>query len=455
MSLELARARAALAREVASLEERLMSDADWVALTEFQARTGQVLPPRLDGSLPEGLPEGVRTSLNSNPLFLARASLLEALKALPDEEGPSQHVGGPDLAAQEAAPPIPSDPAQRIERALAALVARARAMPAPAREPDPPAPAAADAAIRGNYVQVVDETSGDLRLIAFTDDVVASRLNGAGILKFSDVAHLTVDQAALISVRPGPGNRASREKRIEEADGKPTAHARPLQPEDGIGPAEKLAAFPPHQNEPAMPPQPNAVQSLSDMSPRSRFSGTHLQAPPALRDELQFKAAPPHNERLNPATEFSAATSHLPPPLFARDEPVLPPPLPESPAKLAPQLPQLDDGSTAPAFASHGGCFPEHQPDVRIAPQSLGRAARGRRAGVQSSRAFARRWERDDDDALLSRSINWEQVEEAAVEIVHRAPPFPGVGPVQEAANRLRSAVEPPKPAILKALRRG
>src|SRR5690606_4805297 len=83
--------------------------------------------------------------------------------------------------------------------------------------PEPPLTATKAVAATSTMRAVVDEDGDDLRHIAFIDDRVAAQLNASGILRFSDIAHFTVDQVAVLSVRLGLGNRIAREQWIEQA----------------------------------------------------------------------------------------------------------------------------------------------------------------------------------------------------------------------------------------------
>lgn len=509
MSSDLAQARGALARDLANLEELLSADSDWQALRDFEKRAGCNTAAKLDGAVEAGLPESVCNALKGNSLFLARARILEALDLLqadtaraessaadepfqpsfdlpviePDDltrirgitPGISAHLTALGVTAYEkiaawsaddvaavaealnlgntisrqnwieqaallamkngrvitqplskahAHTTTPRAPVDRIDDALARLVSQAKTLPLP----DIPAPVELTRAeetetLQSNepvpnapptFLPIVDETGDDLRHIAFIDDKVATNLNSLGILKFSDIAHFTVDQVAMVSVRFGLGNRISREQWIEQAavlaTGCATAYARRVK-------AGETASL-----QPAPPP----VQFPAD--------GSAQLTPP---NPVVSEVTPPPLPQTPPLTSVSAAEAptHTQP---AESEHIQPPPLPEYFAELADQYPRQ-------GYEAH-----EEDTDegVSIVPRAQP-AVRNRRMPTERP---AKRWAHADGP-LLRNPSDWEPIEEAAVEIVPRSPPFPGVGPVQHAASRLQSAVDTPSPALSRLLR--
>lgn len=500
MSSDLAHAREALARDLANLEELLSADSAWQALRDFECRTGRNAAANLHGAAEAGLPESVCNALKNNSLFQARTRILEALdilqattrvggSALSDEPfQPSFDLAviepddltrirgitpaiaarltafGPvtyekiaawsaddvasiaqalDLgnkisrqnwieqaallaikngrtiakpitkaASQTAAVPA-TTPAERIDAALSGLVEQAKALPLPGI-PGPVEKLGAEGT-PPTFLPIVDETSDDLRHIAFIDDQVASHLNSFGILKFSDIAHFTVDQVAMVSVRFGLGNRISREQWIEQAavlaTGRATAYARRVK-------AGEFAT---------LQPAPPAIRFPSKATPNSATTN------PVASDIL-----PPPVPQPPPPTAETYEISQ------ADSEPIQPPPLPEHFAVLADQYPRpeydaYDEG------ADTDGPSEEEVSIVRRPPPP----PRGRRTPTEKP---AKRW-MQADGPLLRNPSDWEPIEEAAVEIVPRSPPFPGVGPVQDAASRLKTAVDTPSPALSRLLR--
>ena len=400
MTLDLARARVMLAREVAALETTLEGEAAWLALRAYEARTGERVPHRL-GAMPiSGIPHDLLKTLSRHPAFQARASLLDALDPLCEDEAATQPEDYEEGAA-------PMTAAERIEAALAALVAEARELPMPNVALRRPAPETEFPPRSPGLIPVVDENGDDLRHIRFIDDEIAAKLKSTGILKFSDIAHLTVEQVGLISVRFGLGNRISREQWIEQAtvlaSGRQTAYSRGL-----LG--EEQAALP-----------------AADEAPTTAASANVPPPIPASAED---------------AADIAAAEPAA--------EPVLPPPLPEHALKAA--LQADDDEEDDALYAEDDDDHFDAPPTVRIVRRRPGRAPADRTGlprGIQ--------WHYGEDDGpLLSSPPRREPVEEADVEIVARPAPFPGVGPVQEAASRLQSAVSNPQSsfsAFLKTLR--
>ncbi|SDO29696.1 Predicted 5' DNA nuclease, flap endonuclease-1-like, helix-3-turn-helix (H3TH) domain [Filomicrobium insigne] len=505
MSSDLAQARGALVRDLANLEELLSADSDWQALRDFEKRTGRNMTAKLDGAAEAGLPEGVCNALKGNSLFLARARILEALDLLqadtaradrsaadepfqpsfdlpviePDDltrirgitPSIATHLRALGATAYEKIAAWSADdvatvaealnlgntisrqnwieqaallairngraiakplskahlqttaalqPVDRIDDALARLVCQAKALPLPnipspieltsaeeteTFQPDAPVPSAPPA-----FLPIVDETGDDLRHIAFIDDKVAANLNSLGILKFSDIAHFTVDQVAMVSVRFGLGNRISREQWIEQAavlaTGCATAYARRVK----AGETASLHPAPP----PVQFPADGSAQSTPANPVVSEVTPPPLPQPPPLA---------------------SASTAHLQP---AEIEHIQPPPLPEYFAELADQYPRQD--------------YEAYEEDTDEGVSIISRAQPAPRVRRMPTERPAKRWAHADGP-LLRNPSDWEPIEEAAVEIVPRSPPFPGVGPVQHAASRLQSAVDTPAPALSRLLR--
>lgn len=425
MSLDLARARITLAGEIETLESLLEGEAGWREFRELEARTRTRTPPWPDQGPASELPQELRESLERNPLFLARARLLEALENLAEGESIEDDTAELQGEFQLEYPPEPAaplSPAERIDAALSALVAEARSLPAPDLTP------VTRAQSNGSptRIPVIDEASDDLRHIAFIDDEVAARLNASGILKFSDIAHLTVEQAKMISVRFGLGSRIYREQWIEQAavlsNGGSTAYARQVQSAESGTPETHgpIAA-----------------------SPRPDVGPAHPQdvVPPAFPEATQSV------QHLNGETHVEPLASVPPGPSSSR---VTPPPLPNWPNGSAQQ-------ALPPEHYAYGATgHPPQAVDDQVRVVGRSREMRTGPATANPARLAQRRRLREDR-SFARNSHRWETVEEAAVEIVPVAPPFPGVGPVQEAARRLQFAAEMPESTlsgILKALRR-
>lgn len=443
MSLDIARTRTALAREIANLEECLASDANWQTLRAIEVRTGLSMPPQLDRGAALALPESLRAVLEKNPVFLARARLYEALEIL---LAPSPANNSEPLESVPAA----VDASHRINAALARLAERARPFPPPIRYapaaaerpvkpnepeaavmPEPPPVTASRPMTTPTMVEVVDEDGDDLRHIAFIDDRVAAQLNASGILRFSDIAHFTVDQVAVLSVRLGLGNRITREQWVEQAAilaaGNTTAYASQVQ--SGGTPFAMAGASEPDKTEPPYIDYASFDRSGQACPPASQSDETRADvASPAVVPPVPEQAVP---------------------------QPVVPPPLPPACVDL-PSLQVPEDHGTdfdeANTFTADD--CPEVS-DVWIVPRSM-QAAQIQvpppDGGAESHDVFSRQ-RRREDGPLLRNPRDWEPIEEAAVEIVPRLAPFPGVGPVSEAVTRLQLAVEPPAPAFSRLFR--
>lgn len=489
MSPDIARTCAALAREIESLEECLASDANWQALRAAEIQTGLSMPPYLDSGAALALPESLRTALKRNPVFLARARLYEALEFLLDP-GLTSYDGPPPVAAADAPAAIedpqtapdgltliegitpatgvaadndreplrgapvdaPVDASQRIRAALARLAESARLSSPPMRDapagterpstlyepaaavmPEPPLTATKAVAATSTMRAVVDEDGDDLRHIAFIDDRVAAQLNASGILRFSDIAHFTVDQVAVLSVRLGLGNRIAREQWIEQASvlaaGRTTAYVSQVRSAAGSS--------------------ASAIVSEADKPEPADFDFASLDrsgqaCPPAARPEKTPPDVP--SAVVVPPAPWQTGSEEL----------VVPPPLPpvheDLPPLLAPEDQGASFGDDANAFAAED-CT--EVSDVWIVPR-LTRAIQIEEpppiARVGSQDVFTRHQTRENGP-LLRDPLDWVPIEEAAVEIVPHSAPFPGVGPVSEAVTRLQSAVEPPAPAFSRLLR--
>lgn len=440
MPLELARTRTTLTREIEALEALLEREDSWRELRDFEARTGSRVPLRPGKEAEFALPQDLRDALKRNPLFLARASLLEALESLTGSEGETEDAAGLQAEFELHAPIVPPTPEERIAAALAALAARARALPPP--DLTPAAPALETQKLQPSpqpaRIPIYDDTSDDLRHIAFIDDEVAARLNASGIVRFSDIAHLTVDQVAMISVRFGLGSRISREQWVEQAailaNGGSTAYARQVQHAE-LGVPETPGPIP--------APLPSA--HVQDVAPSDLPT-----LPPYMREDLP----PPFGEHLNAEAE-TAESADIPGTADLYEEPVrgappslTPPPLPSQSARPAWQAEHHEHDAEAYHPAAETA-------QVRMVARWRERP-RTRSSAGHSAQSSGRRWP-NEDRSYSRNSPRWENVEEAAVEIVPVTPPFPGVGPVQEAARRLQFAAEMPESTlagILKALRR-
>lgn len=431
MSLDIGRTRTALAREIASLEECLASDACWQTLRTIEVRTGLSMPPQLDRGVALALPESLRAALEENPVFLARARLYEALEIL------HAPVPANNSEARESVPAA-VDASQRISAALARLAQRARLSPPPMHDapaaavmPEPPPVAANLPVTTSKMVKVVDEDGDDLRHIAFIDDRVAAQLNASGILRFSDIAHFTIDQVAVLSVRLGLGNRIAREQWVEQASilaaGNTTAYASQVQ--SGSTPSAMSAVSEPDKSGPADIDFASLDRSGQACPPASQSEETRA-------DVASLAAAPPV-------------------PWQTAFEPVVPPPLPPACVVSPPlQVPEDHGAGFDEANTRTADDCPEVS-DVWIVPR-LTSAAQIQvpppDGGDESQDVFSRHRSREDGP-LLRNPLDWEPIEEAAVEIVPRSAPFPGVGSVSGAVTRLQLAVEPPAPAFSRLLR--
>lgn len=592
MSLDIARARTALARELASLEEFLASDADWQALRAFEIQTGLRTSPQLECGAALALPEILREALSRNSIFQARARLYEALECLlapeltasieakppPPNDTPEPNetpaneasldppvdvgnsrkpplddltlIGGitPAMAADlhglgvtsyddiacwsdedvrlfaslldlpdeilrqnwprqaallisqrcpqatgfaadndrqplAAAPTL--DPAQRIDGALARLATRARCLPvarrglptaaelpefafAPTEPVTPRGVPPAPALVTSTLMAVVDEEGDDLRHIAFIDDQVAAQLNASGIIRFSDIAHFTVDQVAILSVRFGLGNRITCEQWIEQATvlaaGHSTAYA------SRIRSADKQAGQPRALEALLEEPLPAAIplagplfpdQSSPTVDPDPGYGDFDFAVLDRSSVALPLMSLPEEPVLESPETEEPAAPLPPVPWMVAADQPIVPPPLPPSYADLTAMLAQEDPGVDVDTVDNADGV--DDTPDVsdvwivpRLSqpsqPQATPAEALFQTGRIDSERDFLRR-RAHEDGPLLRNPRDWEPIEEAAVEIVPRSHPFPGVGPVSEAVTRLHAAVETPTPTISRILR--
>jgi len=495
MSVDIARTRTALAREIVSLEEFLASDPDWQALHALEIATGLSMPPQLDSGAALGLPENLREALIRNPVFQARARLYEALGFLLAPELTSDAPSTSNVVAtiEPSKAVFPAlDAAERVNAALARLAERARLSQRLVREKSAeggqpsilPEPAPAVAQERGaipakdaaspasNLMAVIDEERDDLRLIAFIDDQVAAQLNASGILRFSDIAHFTVDQVAVLSVRFGLGNRIIREKWIEQAavlaSGHTTAYASQMMSGDrssaGTTLPERDTLEPLGLDEPLDELLP-VTTSLTDQ-PAVGLPSVGLEPHSGYADfdfaNLRIFPAAPQPGETSPEETSSPVSFHASW-QAEPEQPIVPPPLPPACKDWPPLL--VPDNRTA-SFEDDTSAAADDYPevsDVWIVPRldpsperhempqpSLQVPSRFSEAGHEDG--FLRRRPREDGP-LLRNPVKWEPIEEAAVEIVPRSAPFPGVGPVSQAVTRLQSAVEPPAPAFSRLLR--
>lgn len=194
----------ALERERAWLEKMLEADANWRALARLEARKGKGIAPSLTAATRSSL----EAALAANPLYAARARIMEAISALSAPEStaaPSQEGTASGMSVQSGTKIADATPLTRPFRKDATTnrasvtIHGAQPDPVPDAGQTPPGPA------------------DDLTRIRGVDAPLAARLVAHGVTNFPRIAAWSPADVVRIAKALGLGRRVSAENWIEQA----------------------------------------------------------------------------------------------------------------------------------------------------------------------------------------------------------------------------------------------